>query len=343
MATAIPGPAGHPLHGQRDAYRADARGFLLALHRQYGDVVAFRDGLRRHVSLIDPALIPNALANEHDHADGTLPARWDGVATRSVSRLQGTEHLARRRLLQPALAALSPPPAMAEVFESLVVLLLGRSARQHAAALRRTSAVVEAWLGGRDSNAAAVTQARAEFDAIVLSLAALRRAQANPADDVFGRLVRLPDADLCDEVATLLMTHLPVAQAVQALRDAVQADPALAAAPPDALAREALRLHPPVWTLARQVRADVALGPHTLRAGTELLIPAWVLHRQPRWWREPERFAPERFDPASPLHTRPPRGAWLPFGGGRRKCIGERLALALVAGAALTLKEPTWP
>jgi len=338
VPTPIPGPAGHPLYGQRDAFRADPRGFLRLLHRLHGDVVAFRDGVRRHVSLIDPALIPAVLADDRHYTDGTLPTCWDGVAMRSVSRLEGTEHLARRRLLQPAFSALPPPQAAADVFVALVEILLGSQARRHIPALQRTSAVVEAWLGGRGSTADAAAQARAEFDAIVLSLAALRRAQGTPASDVFGRLVTLPDADLCDDVSTLLMTHRPVAQAVQAVRDAVQADPALATWPRDALAREALRLHPPVWTLARRVRADVALGVHRLRAGTELLIPAWVLHRQPRWWRDPERFAPERFHLASPLHTRPPRGAWLPFGGGRRKCLGERLALALVAHMPLTLK-----
>lgn len=340
MAPPIPGPAGHPLFGHREAFRADPRGFLLRMQRRYGDVFVFRDGLQRHVVVSDPALIPALLNDAEAFADGTLPARWDQAYACSVSRLEGRAHLARRRLLQPAFSAARAGAVSWQddlktvAFDALVALLLGPHAVVHAAELQRSCALVEAWLGGAAVAEAEVVAARARFEAIVLSLAALRRAQGPPGADLLGVLAaHLDDAALVDEVAMMLVTHVPLAQALRSLARELDAAPALASAPPEHLCRETLRLHPPVWTLARRARHDVPLGPYTVPAGTELLISPYVLHRSPQHWAAPDRFAPERFDPASPLYRPLPRGVWLPFGAGRRKCIGERLALGLMQAA----------
>ena len=88
---------------------------------------------------------------------------------------------------------------------------------------------------------------------------------------------------------------------------------------------EALRLYPPGWLLSRRtVGADV-LGGFEVPAGTNVLLPLYLLHRHPRYWKEPERFWPERFAPEHEAER--PRFAYMPFAAGPRHCIGETFAL----------------
>jgi len=88
---------------------------------------------------------------------------------------------------------------------------------------------------------------------------------------------------------------------------------------------EALRLYPPGWVLSRRtVEADV-LGGYPVAAGTNVLLPLYLLHRHPRFWKNPEAFDPERFAPEH--ESQRPRFAYMPFAAGPRHCIGETFAL----------------
>ena len=88
---------------------------------------------------------------------------------------------------------------------------------------------------------------------------------------------------------------------------------------------EALRLYPPGWVLSRRtVEADV-LGGYPVAAGTNVLLPLYLLHRHPRFWKDPESFDPERFAPEH--ESQRPRFAYMPFAAGPRHCIGETFAL----------------
>jgi len=88
---------------------------------------------------------------------------------------------------------------------------------------------------------------------------------------------------------------------------------------------EALRLYPPGWLLSRRtVGADV-LGGFEVPPATNVLLPLYLLHRHPRYWKEPDRFAPERFAPEHEAER--PRFAYMPFAAGPRHCIGETFAL----------------
>jgi enediyne biosynthesis protein E7 len=88
---------------------------------------------------------------------------------------------------------------------------------------------------------------------------------------------------------------------------------------------EALRLYPPGWLLSRRtIEADV-LGGYPIAAGTNVLLPLYLLHRHPRFWKDPETFWPERFAPEHEAER--PRFAYMPFAAGPRHCIGETLAL----------------
>jgi cytochrome P450 len=89
---------------------------------------------------------------------------------------------------------------------------------------------------------------------------------------------------------------------------------------------ESMRLYPPVHTIAREALADDTLAGRHVPKGSNVLIAPWVLHRHQQLWRSPERFDPERFSPEQTAAR--PRFSYLPFGGGRRICIGAAFAMA---------------
>jgi cytochrome P450 len=94
---------------------------------------------------------------------------------------------------------------------------------------------------------------------------------------------------------------------------------------------ETMRLYPPAWILEREVTEELVLDGYTIPAGAVVLASQYAMHRDPRWWRDPEVFDPSRwlidgrFDEDAPGQ---PRGAWFPFGAGTRQCIGESFAWA---------------
>lgn len=89
---------------------------------------------------------------------------------------------------------------------------------------------------------------------------------------------------------------------------------------------ESMRLYPPVHTIAREALADDTLAGRRVPKGSAVLIAPWVLHRHRRLWRDPGRFDPERFSPEQSAARA--RFSYLPFGGGRRICIGAAFATA---------------
>jgi len=88
--------------------------------------------------------------------------------------------------------------------------------------------------------------------------------------------------------------------------------------------QEAQRYFSAVWIIARRAIDDDVIGTHIIRRGTTVVIPIHHIHHDPRWWPDPEAFDPNRF--CRPERDRP-RSAYLPFGGGRRICIGQSFAL----------------
>jgi cytochrome P450 len=89
---------------------------------------------------------------------------------------------------------------------------------------------------------------------------------------------------------------------------------------------EALRLYPPGWMVTRTVTTDTRLGNHTLPAGTTVAYSPYIIHRRGDLYTDPERFDPDRWD--SEHREQPPRSAFIVFGGGARKCIGDVFALS---------------
>jgi cytochrome P450 len=196
--------------------------------------------------------------------------------------------------------------------------------------------------------------ARAAVDALLLSEIAARRADRELHDrtDMLSLLLQardedgapLTDRELRDELMTLLIAgHETTASALawafallhqrpDALARAhdearsappVGSDPFLCAQHPwlDAVVTETLRLKPPLPLAVRRTTAPLALGDHILPTGTRVGPCIYLTHRRADLYPEPLAFRPERF-----LQRGVDTYAWLPFGGGIRRCAGAAFA-----------------
>ncbi len=92
-----------------------------------------------------------------------------------------------------------------------------------------------------------------------------------------------------------------------------------------AVVDEALRLYPPVWVFTRRALEADTLGGFAVPAGTDVLLPTYVIHRHPRYWHDPEEFRPERF--AQGGEGQGASFAYIPFGAGPRRCLGDSFAI----------------
>jgi cytochrome P450 len=86
-----------------------------------------------------------------------------------------------------------------------------------------------------------------------------------------------------------------------------------------------MRLYPPAWVIAREALCDCEIGGYDVPRGTQLFASQWVVHRDGRWFSDPDDFRPERWD--NDLIKRLPRCAYFPFGDGPRICIGNHFAM----------------
>jgi cytochrome P450 len=94
--------------------------------------------------------------------------------------------------------------------------------------------------------------------------------------------------------------------------------------------QEAMRMYPPSWLLPRTTTRETRLGGHAVPAGTTLLISQYMLQHDPGVFPEPERFDPDRWLALTRGRSAPAavRQAYIPFGGGPTKCLGEQFATA---------------
>ncbi len=187
---------------------------------------------------------------------------------------------------------------------------------------------------------------RDAVDALLHAEIAERRA-LDPAErarrrDVLSMLVEakhedgtpMGDGEIRDQLATLVLAgHETTATALAWAVDQLLRNPAALARLRadaddadylDAVVREVLRIRPAVPVVGRTVTEPVRIGPHEIPAGADLAAAMIVTHHRPDVYREPWRFRPERFLPDAPEPVAP--YAWLPFGGGVRRCIGASFA-----------------
>jgi cytochrome P450 len=88
---------------------------------------------------------------------------------------------------------------------------------------------------------------------------------------------------------------------------------------------ESLRVIPVAWGITRMVVEEHEVGGYTIPPGSIVTVSPWVVHHDPRWYPDPDRFDPERW--TKELRTSRPRYAYFPFSGGHRMCIGQPFAV----------------
>jgi cytochrome P450 len=93
----------------------------------------------------------------------------------------------------------------------------------------------------------------------------------------------------------------------------------------DAIIKESLRLYPPAWAFGRQAVQDCEIAGYRVPKGRQVFFFPWVVHRDPRYFEDPEEFRPERWfdEKTKQLH----KYAYFPFSGGPRICIGNSFAM----------------
>jgi cytochrome P450 len=93
--------------------------------------------------------------------------------------------------------------------------------------------------------------------------------------------------------------------------------------------KETLRLYPPNRSTAREAARDCRLGDHEIPAGSQVVMPQWVVHRDERFYDRPNEFIPDRW--TTEFEKNMHKYAYFPFGGGPRLCIGRSFAMMEIA------------
>lgn len=201
-------------------------------------------------------------------------------------------------------------------------------------------------------------RARALLDSTIYRLIRERRASGMDMGDLLSMLLLaqddekhtggMTDEQVRDEALTLFLAgHETTANALtwtwyllsqnpEAERrlheeiDAVLGDraPTLADVPDlrytERVLAEALRLYPPAWGIGRMAKSSFRLGDFEIPANSICILSPYLMHRDARWFPDPEIFDPERWMPEA--REARPKFSYFPFGGGARVCIGERFA-----------------
>jgi len=100
---------------------------------------------------------------------------------------------------------------------------------------------------------------------------------------------------------------------------------------------EAMRLYPPAWIIGRRALEDYPVGGFVAPARSIFVMSQYVVQRDPRYYRDPDRFDPDRWTPE--FRAALPKFAYFPFGGGPRQCIGESFAWMELALVVATLAQ----
>jgi pentalenene oxygenase len=196
------------------------------------------------------------------------------------------------------------------------------------------------------------------LDALTHQIVRQRRTQPTERNDLLSMLLApgaehgdpLDDQEIHDQVVTLilagtettatlltwalhmLMQHPPIQERLQAETDRVLAggiaEPADAEHLPftTAVLTETMRMWPAGWVFTRAVTRDTDLAGHRLPVGTTVAYSPYLLGRRTDLYSEPDQFIPDRWLNDGHAASLPP-GAFVPFGGGTRKCVGDNLAL----------------
>jgi len=330
-----------------------------------GVVVATGDDWRRKRALMQPSVRPRQVriyAETMVACADEAAGRWsDGQRVdiqREMTRL--TQRIAVRTLFGVETAGR----------EELIAQAMAASQEAIGAEFRGVTMFLPPWVStpGRRRLRGAVTQLDDEIHRVIAEHRAAA-ADGRERDDLLSRLLQardeqgmpLAEQELRDESITLYIgghettstaltwTWYLLSQApeVRARLDAELAEVLDGRLPgyddyarlpwTQAVIKEALRLYPPIWLINVLAREGASLGGRLVPTGTTVWCSQWSVHRDPRWFPQPEAFRPERWDADNPDPA--PEHAWFPFGGGQRACLGARFALVEAGLVLATLAQ----
>jgi cytochrome P450 len=201
-----------------------------------------------------------------------------------------------------------------------------------------------------------VNAAVEQLDSVVYSIIGQRR-RGEPRNDLLDTLLaardeggtHMSDQQLRDEVMTLFLaghetTSLALAHTIYLLAKHPEVERKLVSELDEVLAGrlptvedakslrytkqvldESMRLYPPAWATGREVSREVEIAGYRIPKGSQLLMSQWLVHRDARFFPDPEAFDPDRWLPERAKLI--PRYAYFPFGGGPRVCIGNHFAM----------------
>ncbi|GAA4019940.1 cytochrome P450 [Allokutzneria multivorans] len=354
-----------PLLGHLPAMARGPFAFLASLSRR-GDLVRVDVGTLPVYALTSPELIHRVLVTDaRDYTKGRLFDRVRPLLGSGLVTADRETHQRQRRLVQPAFHR-ARMPGYAEVVRRRAHALVeswqaGQTVAVDKAMHELTLGAITETMFSAEPTEAAIAEihrslpvisrntairalapkaldrvpirAHRDFDtasrrlrAVLEEIISHYHARGIDRGDLLSLLLSTPmsDAQVRDELITILLagTETSAAALSWAFHHLGQ-HPEIAARvreePPCAerVLDEVLRLHS-VPLVMRRALVPVQLAGRELPAGTELVISPYALHRDPRWYPEPQRFDPDR--------APPPAGAFLPFGEGARKCIGDTFA-----------------
>jgi cytochrome P450 len=219
------------------------------------------------------------------------------------------------------LPAVVPTPARTRMkraiadLDEIVYEMIARRASEVAQMQERPRDLLQRLLDARDEEDGRGLSPKEVRDQLVTLYLAGHDTTSHALSWTFYLLSQNPHAQrkLDEELARVLNGRLPRYEDLPALVYTEQ------------VIKEAMRIYPPAMAIPRSVLRDVTIGGYTVPAGSEVVIWTYRTHHDPRFYPEPERFLPERFD-AEQSAARP-KHAYLPFGAGQRACIGQAFAM----------------
>jgi cytochrome P450 len=245
-----------------------------------------------------------------------------GVEAEDVCKISGAlntmmRHTAGVRLLLPPLARKLPIPGMADVRravkhlnESVSGIIKIRRARRE----ENSGDLLSMLIAARDEDGSAMSTTEIR-DQVLTFLLAGHETIALALSWTWYLLSQNPQAEdkLHQELDTLLRGRGADAADLTSLIHT------------DRVIKESMRLYPPAWSLAREVAKEFEVEGYRIPVGANVVMSQWILQRDPRFFRDPTRFDPDRWAPEACQKL--PRFAYFPFGGGPRQCIGTGFAM----------------
>jgi cytochrome P450 len=204
-------------------------------------------------------------------------------------------------------------------------------------------------LRGPGSPYAKMLHSRRRLDGLIYAEIGRRRASGERGEDILSLLLDAEDEDgtslgdrqIRDEVMTLLFAgHDTTTSTVAFMFYELARNPELLDDPRinvEMILDETLRKYPPAYIGPRRSVEPFEFNGHRVPGNAHVEYCSWASHHLPDVWSEPEQFRPERFSEENKAKL--PRGAYVPFGGGSRTCIGMRFGQAEIAIIARAILE----